>query len=159
MANVRERALDVDGFRPNASFALPKQEIEAVFASVLKPWVDSKDGKKGKKSLRLSLSMQDVTFTLPDLGEYTAKTAVKMTGNLNVNFRIKDILALVRKLKDQKPEDFLFAIDDGGLMAVSWTDDVGSYIIHIPTVGKDNKLQSRRVAPMRATTNYSVAAE
>jgi hypothetical protein len=159
MANVRERALDIDGFRPNASFTLPKKEIEAVFASVLKSWVDSKDGKKGKKSLRLSLSPQEAAFSLPDLGEYKATTTVKVIGNVNVNFRIKDIVALIRKLKDQKPEDFQFAIDDGGLMAVTWKDDVGSYAIHIPTVGKDNKLQSRRVAPMRATMNYAVAAE
>jgi hypothetical protein len=82
-----------------------------------------------------------------------------VAGNVNVSFRIKDIVALVMKLKDQKPEDFQFAIDDGGLMAVVWKDDVGSYAIHIPTVGKDNKLQSRRVAPMRASMNYSVAAE
>ncbi len=159
MANVRERALDIDGFRPNATFTLPKSEVEAVFTSVLKPWVDSKDGKKGKKTLRLSLTPKDVSFSLPDLGEHTATTSVKVAGNLSVNFRIKDILALVKKLKDQKPDDFQFAIDDGGLMAVSWKDDVGSYAVHVPTVGKDNKLQSRRVAPMRASMNYSVAAE
>jgi hypothetical protein len=159
MANVRERALDIDGFRPNATFTLSKSEVEAVFASVLKPWVDSKDGKKGRKTLRLSLTQQDVSFSLPDLGEHTATTSVKVAGNLSVNFRIKDIVALVKKLRDQKPDNFQFAIDDGGLMAVSWKDDVGAYAIHIPTVGKDSKLQSRRVAPMRASMNYSVAAE
>lgn len=159
MANVRERALDVDGFRPNAKFSLSKSEIEAMYTSLLKPWIDSKDGKKNQKPMRCAVSPQDVTFSMPDANEYKASVAVNVAGAMTVSFRIKDVLALAKKLKDQKVDSFEFSIDDGGLMAANWSDDVGAYAVHVPTVGKDGKLQSRRVSPMRATMPLAIAAE
>lgn len=46
MANVRERALDVDGFKPNAKFSLAKSAIEAMYTSLLSAWTKTTDGKK-----------------------------------------------------------------------------------------------------------------
>jgi hypothetical protein len=159
MANVRERALDIDGFRPNVKFSLPKTEIETMFASLLKPWIDSKDGKKNQKPMRCVVTAQDVTFSMPDANEHKAAVPASVAGGVTVAFRIKDVLALAKKLKDQKVDSFEFSIDDGGLLAVSWADDVGTYAVHVPTVGKDGKLQSRRVSPMRATMPVAIAAE
>lgn len=159
MANVRERALDIDGFRPNAKFSLAKSEIEIMFASLLKPWIDSKDGKKNQKPMRCVVTPQDVTFAMPDANEHKAAVTASVAGGVTVAFRIKDVLALAKKLKDQKVDSFEFSIDDGGLLAVSWADDVGAYAVHVPTVGKDGKLQSRRVSPMRATMPVAIAAE
>lgn len=159
MANVRERALDVDGFKPNAKFSLPKSEVEAMYTSLFLPWIKTNDGKKNQKFMRCALTPQDVTFSMPDANEYKASVSVNVAGAMTVSFRIKDVLALAKKLKDQKVDSFEFSIDDGGLMAVSWADDVGAYAVHVPTVGKDGKLQSRRVSPMRATMPLSIAAE
>lgn len=109
--------------------------------------------------MRCVVTPQDVAFSMPDANEYKVSVAVNVAGAMTVIFRIKDVLAVAKKLRDQKADSFQFSIDDGGLMAVSWSDDVGTYAVHVPTVGKDGKLQSRRVSPMRATLPLSIAAE
>jgi len=117
--------LDVDGFKPNAKFSLPKSEVEAMYTSLFSPWIKTNDGKKNQKFMRCALTPQDVTFSMPDANEYKASVSVNVAGAMTVSFRIKDVLALAKKLKDQKVDSFEFSIDDGGLMAVSWADDVG----------------------------------
>jgi hypothetical protein len=44
--------------------------------------------------------------------------------------------------------DYKLSGDPSGLLRISWSDQYGEYSIHLPTVGTDGKLQSRRVGPM-----------
>lgn len=159
MSNVKEQALDIDGFRPNTSFPIHMADIEAVYVGTVKAWTDTRDGKKGQKIMRWDVNPKKVTFSTPDTVEQSIPASIDIAGSLSVTFRIKDMIALFKALRAQKTDIFECAIDNGGLMSLSWQDDVGSYAIHVPLVGKDKKLQSRRVAPMRPSTNYAMAAE
>ena len=48
--------------------------------------------------------------------------------------------------------------DSSGLLCVTWSDHLGYYSVYLPTATKDNKLEHRRVAPMRIDVELPLAA-
>ena len=80
-------------------------------------------------------------------------------GTFTLTFNQKDVFDLLRLLSDQKGAKFRLEGDEAGLMAISWEDRLGIYIVYLPTVTKNGSLETRRVAPMRAKAIQQKAAE
>ena len=77
---------------------------------------------------------------------------------IRMQFRIGDIHDLFNKLRSWATSSFEIVGDEAGLLCFSWRDHYGSYRFFLPTVLADGKLQTRRVAAMRAQ-QMQLAAE
>jgi hypothetical protein len=68
---------------------------------------------------------------------------------VTLQFRARDLYAVVRLLIQQPTDSFEISGDDAGLLGIAWKDPVGEYTLYLPTTSDDGRLQGRCLAPMR----------
>jgi hypothetical protein len=70
---------------------------------------------------------------------------------VSIRCREGDAHGLLTALTGQKTDTFTFEGDPRGLLAASWTDDVGSYKVFVPARMSDGGLNPSRLAPLDVT--------
>ena len=150
LGKVTAKPLDIDNFNPQFDCALGQHELQAIFQELLKPWKSNVDSKKSTRVFTLKLEEQQLSVICGDADPMALSAKVACAENFSMNFRIQDFHALFEVLCDLHGTDYRLSGDQAGLLRLSWSDDYGEYGFHLPTVGTDGKLQSRRIAPMRS---------
>ena len=172
LSNVTSKPLDIANFEPSFEGVMDDVEINRIFDQLLKPWDDrrknageKKDGSNKKKAtedknkfLVLELRKGKLTMTCGDADPVVTDFKTNSTEIVRMQFRIGDIHDLFNRLRSWATSSFEIVGDEAGLLCFSWRDHYGSYRFFLPTVLADGKLQTRRVAAMRAQ-QMQLAAE
>ena len=148
LAKTQAKPLDIDNFTPRYHCALGQNEIQEIFEQLLKPWKSNTDSKKATRVFSLKLEDQELSVICGDADAMPLSAKITSAESFVMNFRILDIYNVFSVFCDKHWSDYRLSGDPSGLLRISWSDQYGDYAIHLPTVGTDGKLQSRRVGPM-----------
>jgi len=158
LGKVTAKPLDIDNFKPQFEFPLAQHELHDIFQKLLKPWKEAKDSQKASRAFTIKLEGQQVTLICGDADPMVLSSKVECDEQMAMNFRIPDLHGLLNVLCKKHFINYSLSGDPAGLLRLKWEDDYAYYGFHLPTVGTDGKLQSRRVAPM-VTAPVLLAAE
>ena len=67
-----------------------------------------------------------------------------------LEFRPTDLALLVKLLKQQSASIFYIQIDEGGLLGVEWSDDLGTYAVYVPALQSNGALNPKRISKAQA---------
>ena len=171
LSNVTSKPLDIANFEPSFEGLMDDVEINRIFDQLLKPWHDKKKNSKKaagaaekkatedkNKFFVLELRKGKLTITCGDADPVVSDFKTNSTEIIRMQFRIGDIHDLFNKLRSWATNSFEIVGDEAGLLCFRWRDPFGHYGFFQPTVLADGKLQTRRVAYMRAQ-QMQLAAE
>ena len=126
-----------------------------------KPTTDGEDkAKAGKiqRTVEFTFANEKLKVVYGDAEtlELDCKTGSKST--VTVRLRMLDVMGLLTCLDNHDCQKVELEPDDRGLVKFGWQDSYASYAIHIPTCSNDAKLNSKRLATMRAELPAMVQA-
>jgi hypothetical protein len=159
LEKVTHKPLDVDHFGAQFVAEIDHTVIGELLAGPYDNWEGKQAGNKAKRTTSFLFDDQELTVRATPAPDHAIKLRQSVGGAFTLSFNQKDIFDLLRLLADQKASKFLIEGDEAGLMAISWEDRLGTYVIYLPTVTKSGGLETRRVAPMRVTAQAQKAAE
>ena len=150
--------MDVDVFKPQFAVEVEVKDLRALYQAQLKIWKDAKDSKKNDRHMVLAFKDQQMICAFPGTCSSTLACIGTNPVGVSMKFRPRDLHDLVLQLTKQPVDHMRLSGDSSGLLCVSWSDRLGRYSIYLPTATSENKLEHRRVAPMRIEAAVSLAA-
>lgn len=149
--------LAVEGFRPKFAVKVTKAQVAEVLTS--RYATDEAQKKADASDEVFDIEFVGGTFSARTLGQIGESGGVGAEDPVGIRCRECDAHGLLTALTGQKADIFTFEGDPRGLLAVSWTDDVGSYKVFVPARMSDGGLNPSRLAPLEVTaTEQPVAA-
>ncbi|MEI6534107.1 MAG: hypothetical protein WCN98_02115 [Verrucomicrobiaceae bacterium] len=141
--------LAVEGFRPKFTVQMTKRQVAEVLTS---RYANGEAQKKAVASDE-AFDMEFVgdAFSARTLGQVGEPGGAGAKEPVGIRCRECDAHGLLTALTSQKADAFTFEGDPRGLLAVSWTDDVGSYKVFVPARMSDGGLNPSRLAPLEVT--------
>jgi hypothetical protein len=158
LVNETHMPLDVDGFKPQFAVTVAVAELRGLYQTCLTPWKETKDGKKNQKQMALTFKDGQMTYQFDGKSDHSLPCAGANPVPVSLQFRSQDLHDLVLALTQQQVASVKVSGDSSGLLCVTWSDHLGHYSVYLPTATKDNKLEHRRVAPMRIEVDLPMAA-
>ena len=149
LAKTGKRPLEVDNFRPSFKATLSSSDIELIFNLQMKPWFEAKDPKKDERQFAIAYKDQVFLVAFKDGDGYKTDVPNSQGEHVQLNFRPRDFYELFSLLVRQHGKDYEISGDVGGLLEVRWSDNLADYRVCLPTRTTDNRLQGRRLEPMR----------
>jgi hypothetical protein len=159
------KPLEVDRFSASFTVDIAKTSLVQLYIERLKVWQAkekakkadefasaSKKAEKAKKVITIRFAGSELGYSMEGDADLALPLAGSIASPLAMSFRPRDLFALLSKLKEQKASTFQLSGDAGGMLRVSWSDDLGTYCIYQPTVNKRGELEAKRLAPMQSVT-------
>lgn len=159
MEKTTEKPLDVDHFEAQFATEIDHLVVAEILAGPYENWEGKQAGNKAKQTTSFLFDDQELTIRVTGKPDHVINLRQSVEGTFTLTFNQKDVFDLLRLLSDQKGAKFRLEGDEAGLMAISWEDRLGIYIVYLPTVTKNGSLETRRVAPMRTKAIHQKAAE
>lgn len=156
LANIGHRPLDVTLFREHATATLSVDQLDTLRTDVFD------DNKPSSKEAGKPIEFVFTTDKLAVRGNaklvHVIDVPTSAPGIETLSVGAGDLFALLKLLSALKPASIDIAADTGGLLKFSWSDELASYEVYVPTAMSDGKLNPRRVEPMSPTAISSIAA-
>lgn len=140
--------LTIEGFRPKCKVLITEADI----AYVLDKRYTKEDAtsKASTSSEAFLVEFLDGAFSPATKGEVGAGGS-SASEPIGIWCREMDAYRLFKALVAQKAGPFTFEVDLRGLLAVSWSDDVGNYKVFVPARMTDGGLNPSRIAPLEVS--------
>lgn len=142
--------IDMRTFDPNSTISLTYADLRQVYSEYLHEWLGTKkdDKKVGKP---LTVAFDGISFAVGHeaFGHKTYAFGNKQEASVALQMRPRDVVDLFRKLIELNVSHVALHGDTDGLLAASWGDDVGDYIIYLPTVEKRGGLDRTCLGQMK----------
>lgn len=149
--------LAVEGFRPKIMVQVTKAQVAEVLTSRYS--TDEHQKKADASDEVFDMEFVGSAFSARTLGQVGESGGAGAEEPVGIRCRECDAHGLLTALTNQVANTFTFEGDPRGLLAVSWTDDVGSYKVFVPARMSDGGLNPSRLAPLEVTaTEEPIAA-
>jgi hypothetical protein len=153
-----QKPLEVDLFRPQFEVKITPQALQHLFSTSLTAWANSVSGKKSKDETRLLFEQDRITLQMKGADDQAIDSVGVVPERIALRFRPRDLHDLFEVLCEQHGDEYTIEGDDGGLLKISWEDNLAHYEVYQPLCTTDGqRLESRRLTPMRQ--QMPVAAE
>jgi hypothetical protein len=162
--NSVHKTVDVEALKVDARLIVSRDVLVQFWDAGLCHVDPNKVAKKPKvASLKYEDGMLVLDMPAKDDAELAVDCAVEaeVGAGVSLDFRPGDLAALVEKLMGLMVDKFVFEFDEGGLLAVSWEDQLGTYSIFQPTVMDGGQLNPKRLdkaGPMSAVNILATLA-
>lgn len=142
--------LDMRTFDPNSTISLSHADMHKVYSEYLHEWLGTKkDDKNVGKALTVAFDGINFAVGHEAFGHKSYAFSDKQTASVSLLMRPRDVVDLFRKLIELNVQHVALHADTDGLLAASWGDDVGDYIIYLPTVEKRGGLNRACLGQMK----------
>lgn len=168
LALLDHKPLQVDGFRASFVTSVASSNLRKLRDDVFgdekrdtgnkqeEEEAEPKDGKaKGKKANKIKLVrliFDGGSLSLQVVGkaqQLTIPLERAVTRRVEMQFRLRDVRDLVRKLTERHMADaFQLAGDAKHMLSISWSDDHGTFNVHVPTADGEGRLIYTRLSEM-----------
>lgn len=127
--------LNMRGYDPGCTINLTHDQLRELYDAELSKWATAKaDDKEAKKPISVSFDGITLTVGNPAFGNYSLPLMGKQGAHVSLNVRPRDLVDLVKKLLSLEVQNCALSGDNNGMLAISWEDTVGSYLVYIPAV-------------------------
>lgn len=106
--------------------------------------------KKKTRAAKLEYIGGKLTIEVPGKLKSVQAVTAHLDKSVALEFRPTDLSALVKALKQQSASIFYFQIDEGGLLGVKWSDDLGTYAVYVPSLQSNGALNPKRISKAQA---------
>lgn len=168
LALLDHKPLQVDGFRPSFVTSVAAGNLRKLRDDVFgdekrdtgnkpeekeaEPKEGKAKGKKANKAKLLRLTFDASSLSLQVVGktqQVTIPLERAVTRRVEMHFRLRDVRDIVRKLTDRHMADaFQLAGDAKHMLSISWSDDHGTFNVHVPTADGEGRLIYTRLSEM-----------
>lgn len=123
------------GYDPASMITLKQEHLRTIISEYLFEWNKTKkDDQKVNKPLTISFDGCSFTVGHEVYGTKTFTVDDKTNASVSLQMRPRDIVDLFSKLIELDVGYCAMSADPTGLLAVSWDDEVGDYIVYLPAV-------------------------
>ena len=143
MFKYAERPADKRFFDPQCSMTLTHDQLREVYNEQLLEWVETKkDDHKVNKPLTVSFDGVSLTIGHEAFEPKTFQIGDKQGPPVSLDLRPRDVVDLFKKLLELNVKHCAMHGDPDGLLAVSWEDEAGDYIVYTPDVDTSSMTRS-----------------
>ncbi len=145
-----EMPIDVEAMNVKTCLIVSRDALDCYWDDVLSKVGAYTAAEKKTKVATLKYERGSLLLDVP--AKENAEQGVVATIDVatELDFRCNDLTALVAKLKGLMVDQFTFEFDENGLMAVTWSDELGCYAVFQPTVMEGGMLNPKRLAKQGA---------
>lgn len=145
-----QHPIDKRHFDPNSSITLALADLRKVYNEYLCEWLGTNKNDE-KVSKPLTVAIDGITLTMGHklFGVKSYAFGKKQHAAVSLEMRPRDVVDLFRKLIELNVQHVALQGDEDGLLAASWDDDEGEYIIYLPTVEKRGGLKGKCLGYMK----------
>lgn len=148
MALTDEKPLCIAGFKPQFSVVVGVAALKSLYEKGLHEWSASKGSNKNQKKMFLHFSGSAMSFSIDGKTDIVIAVKGHAKGITKLRVSPRNFHDIVNLLLASGVNDFTIEGDTGGLLAVSWADKYGSYMVAMPLLSADGVLLNRRIEPM-----------
>lgn len=142
--------IDMRHFDPNSKITLTHADLRQVYSEYLHEWLGTKkDDKKVGKPLTVAFDGINFAVGHEAFGHKSYAFGSKQEAFVSLQMRPRDVVDLFRKLIELNVPHVALHGDTDGLLAASWGDNVGDYIIYLPTIDKRGGLDRTCLGQMK----------
>jgi hypothetical protein len=141
-----ETPIDVEAMNVKTRLIVSRDALDCYWDEVLSKVAGYKAAEKKTKVATLKYERGTLLLDVPAKENAEQQVAADVDAAVKLDFRCSDLAQLVEKLKGLMVDQFVFEFDENGLMAVTWTDQLGTYSIFQPTVMDGGQLNPKRLA-------------
>jgi hypothetical protein len=142
--------IDMRNFDPNSTISLTHADLRQVYSEYLHEWLGTKkDDKNVGKALTVAIDGINFAVGHEAFGHKSYAFGSKQGASASLQMRPRDVVDLFRKLIELNVPHVALHCDTDGLLAASWGDNVGDYIIYLPTIDKRGGLDRTCLGQMK----------
>lgn len=155
---IDPKPLDIDNFQPIFDGHVDNTDLSLIVDNILEPWTKDKSKEKGKHIVQITVDKDKLRITCGNYEPVVCSFKSEKPVKGSVRVRPRELHQVFTKLRNWSTDKFRLKGDDGGLFQIGWEDQIGAWDFSFPTLTRDGRLETRRIAPMRAPA-MPVAAE
>lgn len=168
LARLDHKPLEVDGFRASFVTSVAAGNLRKLRDDIFgdekrdtgnKPEEEAAEPQEGKakrkkanktKLVRLIFDGSSLSFLVVGKTQpVTIPLERAVTRRVEMQFRLRDVRDIVRKLTNRHMADaFQLAGEPKNMLSISWSDDHGSFAVHVPTADGEGRLVYTRLSEM-----------
>lgn len=158
LAAQTHKPLDVDGFKSQFKVMVALADLTRLYDNRLNMWAKNESGKKNQKLMTLTFNGRGMAYSVDGQDTMIVPITGSIAGTALLTFRPRDLHDLVAALKGQRADRFEVSGDTGGMLCVTWADELGDYAVYLPTATASGALNMKRVQPMCCDVSQSMVA-
>lgn len=145
-----EMPIDVEAMNVKTRLIVTRDALDCYWDDVLSKVAGYTAAEKKTKVATLKYERGSLLLDVPAKENAEQGVVVDIDAATELDFRCNDLANLVQKLKGLMVDQFTFEFDENGLMAITWSDELGSYAVFQPTVMEGGMLNPKRLAKLGA---------
>lgn len=130
MSEDTKMPLDIDGFKARFTLTVKATDVEAFHDAAMRKWQASENGKKSETPMVLTFKAGAIIHSFGKEPDVTLPCTGKVASPVTLKFSARALSDLFEKIVAQHGETYSFSADEGGMLAISWTDKLGSYEVY-----------------------------
>lgn len=157
MGNTEHKPVDKEFFDAQFQDSLDQEDIALLLTGPFEKWLSDQASTKNKSPVVFSYVGRELSVKVNGQEPLTFTRSKEMKSKYTMSFKARDFHRLLRELSNQDCQSFTMKGDEGGLLEISWSDDLADYAVYMPTVNLKGELETRRVSHMRIKTIQDAA--
>lgn len=130
MSEDTKMPLDIDGFKARFTLTVKATDLGVFYEAAMRKWETSANGKKNETPMVLTFKAGAIVYSFGKEPEVTLPCTGKVASPVTLKFSARALCDLFEKLVAQHGDTYSFSADEGGMLAISWTDKLGSYEVY-----------------------------
>lgn len=161
-SNSADKPTDIEDAKFSTCLIVSRDALVAFYDEVLaklkaKDDADNTDTagqtKKKTRAAKLDYKAGNLTIEIPGKNKSVQAVTAHLDKAVALEFRPTDLAVLVKLLKQQSAAIFYIQIDEGGLLGIKWSDDLGHYAVYVPALQSTGALNPKRISKAQAQAN------
>ena len=130
MSEDTKMPLDIDGFKARFTLTVKAADLGVFYEAAMRKWQASENGKKNETPMVLTFKAGAIVHSFGKEPEVTLPCTGKVASPVTLKFSARALSDLFENLVAQHGDTYSFSADEGGMLAISWTDELGSYEVY-----------------------------
>jgi hypothetical protein len=137
---------DIEDAKFKTCLIVGRDVVMAFYDEVVSKLKADRDPKKKGRNAQLTYEGGNLTLEVPAKAKVVRPVTAHMDDGAKLEFRPSDVVKLVEAMKAHSAPIYYFQMDEGGLLGVKWSDNVGSYGVYVPSVQTNGLLNPKRIS-------------